>query len=231
MNDASRFKEMLISSIGVDQEDIHEYKDGDALKSTLEYDFYNLFHSLTENDRLIFYYVGHGFHDGVTNYLSTYDMHPYNVAGTAVSLRKILLDPLVKSKCKNALIFIDACAKAFKNDNERNNLADINEEEFRIISSEFKCYSIFLSCNPGQSSYSSDEFENGIWTYFLTKAITESNNEAVCKACDRKYITDRKLADYLSNHVSNYAKEICNWTQNPKTIFDSSYENVITEIK
>lgn len=230
INDALRFKEMLISSIGVDQKDIHEYKNEEALKSTLEYEFKNLFHSLTENDRLIFYYVGHGFHDGVTNYLSTYDMHPYNVAETAVSLRKIFLDPLVKSKCKNALIFIDACAKAFKNDNERNNLTDINGEEFRIISSEFKCYSIFLSCNPGQSSYSSDELENGIWTYFLTKAITESDNEAVCKACDRKYITDRKLADYLSNHVSNYAKENYNWTQNPKTIFDSSYENVITEI-
>ena len=229
--DALKFKEMLISSMGVEQKNIHEYVDGEALKSTLEYELKNLFYSLNENDRLIFYYVGHGFHDGVTNYLSTYDMHPYNIAETAISLRKILLDPLVKSKCKNALIFIDACAKVFKNDNERNNVTNINEEEFRIISSEFKNYSIFLSCNPGQSSYSCDELENGIWTYFLIKAITESNDEVIYKVYERKYITDRKLADYLSNHVSNYAKKKYNWDQNPKVIIDSSYENVITEIK
>ena len=110
-------------------------------------------------------------------------------------------------------------------------MTNINEEEFRIISSEFKNYSIFLSCNPGQSSYSCDELENGIWTYFLIKAITESNDEVIYKVYERKYITDRKLADYLSNHVSNYAKKKYNWDQNPKVIIDSSYENVITEIK
>ncbi|WP_395546911.1 MULTISPECIES: sacsin N-terminal ATP-binding-like domain-containing protein [unclassified Lacrimispora] len=228
IKDASRFKEMLISSMGVEQENIFEWKNEEALKSNLDYELKSLFYSLTESDRLIFYYVGHGFHDGVTNYLSTYDIHPFNIAETAISLRKILLDPLQQSKCKNALIFIDACAKSFDNKNERSHISNINEEEFKIISSNFESYSIFLSCNPGQSSYSCDDLENGIWTYFLTKAITEPADEVVL---NHQFITDRKLGDYLSLNVSSYAKSKNNWNQNPKTILDSSYENVITEIK
>lgn len=228
IKDASRFKEMLISSMGIDEENIYEWKNEEALKSNLDYELKGLFHSLTENDRLIFYYVGHGFHDGVTNYLSTYDIHPFNIAETAISLRKILLNPLQQSKCKNAFVFIDACAKSFDNENERSHIANINDDEFKIIASKFESYSIFLSCNPGQSSYSCDELKNGIWTHFLTKAITESADEAIL---NHQYITDRKLGDYLSLRVSQYAKNKHNWNQNPKTILDSSYENVIVEIK
>ena len=228
IRDASRFKEMLISSMGVAQENIFEWKNEEALKSNLDYELKSLFYSLTENDRLIFYYVGHGFHDGVTNYLSTYDIHPFNIAETAISMRKILLDPLQQSKCKNAFIFIDACAKSFDNVNERSHITNINEEEFRIISSKFESYSIFLSCNPGQSSYSCDELKNGIWTYFLTTALTEPVDEIIL---NHQYVTDRKIGDYLSHKVAQYAKSKYNWNQNPKVILDSCYENVITEIK
>ncbi|MBN1042901.1 ATP-binding protein [Clostridium botulinum] len=227
-NDSLRFKEMLRSSMSISEENIYVWKDEEALKSNLDYELKSLFYSLTESDRLIFYYVGHGFHDGVTNYLSTYDMHPFNIAETAISLRKILLDPLKESKCKNAFIFIDACAKSFDNKNERSHIANINEDEFKIISSKFESYSIFLSCNPGESSYSCDRLKNGIWTYYLTKAINESVDEVIL---NQQYITDRKLGDYLSLNVSQYAKNKCGWNQNPKTILDSSYENVITEVK
>ncbi len=228
IKDASRFKEMLISSMGVEQENIYEWKNEEALKSNLDYELKSLFYSLTENDRLIFYYVGHGFHDGVTNYLSTYDIHPFNIAETAISLRKILLDPLIQSKCKNAFVFIDACAKSFDNNSERSHIVNLNEDEFKVISSEFDSYSIFLSCNPGQSSYSCDNLENGIWTYFLTKSINDQIEEIVS---NQKYITDRKLADYLSQSVAEYAKNEHGWSQNPKSILETSCETVITKIK
>jgi len=228
INDALRFKEMLISSMGILEENIHEWKNEDALKSNLDYDLSSLFHSLNENDRLIFYYVGHGFHNGVTNYLSTYDTHPFNIAETAISLRKILLDPLQQSKCKNAFIFIDACAKSFDNSSERSHIVNLNEDEFKVISSVFKSYSIFLSCNPGQSSYSCDKLENGIWTYFLTKSMRDQIKEIIS---DQEYITDRKLADYLSQIVAEYAKNEHGWNQNPTSILEASYETVITKIK
>ena len=228
INDALKFKEMLINSMNVGENDIYMIKNEEALKSNLEYEFINLFYHLTEEDRLVFYYVGHGFHNGITNFLSTYDMHPSNISETAISLQKILLDPLRKSKCENALIFIDACAQRFKDENERSQITDINDEELELLTNEFPYYATFLSCQPGQSSYSSDTLNNGIWTHHLVKAISGDVPEVLCS---NKYITDRLLNDYLSSSVSIYAKEELGYDQNPKAILDSSYENVILEIK
>lgn len=226
-NDANSFKEMLIASMNVDESNVYMFLDAEALKSSLEYDLKGLFHSLTEEDRLIFYYVGHGFHNGITNYLSTYDMHQSDISNTAVSLRKILLDPLRKSKCNNALIFIDACAQSFEDENERNQIADINDEELILLSNDFPNYAIFLSCQPGQSSYSCNNLNNGVWTHHLIKAMSGDVSEVLR---NNRYLTDRTLNNYLSRNVASYAKEVLEYSQNPKAILDSSHENVILEI-
>lgn len=227
-NDAIVFKEMLIKSMGVEENDIYMYVNDAALKSNLEYDFIGLFHSLAEEDRLVFYYVGHGFHNGYTNYLSTFDMHPLHIAETAVSLRKILIDPLLTSKCKNALVFIDACAQSFKDENGRRQITDIDDTDMVMLTNEFPYYATFLSCQPGQSSYSSDILNNGIWTHHLVKAINGDEPEVLY---ENRYITDISLMEYLSNRVAEYTKKELGFDQNPKAILDSSYENVIAEIK
>lgn len=228
INDALEFKKMLIESMNIAKEDIVMIINENALKSNLENDLNYYFYNLSEEDRLIFYYVGHGFHDGITNYLSTFDLHPSNVIETAVSLKKILLEPLQKSKCNNALIFIDACAQMFQNPNERNNINDINDEEIKLFSSEFPYYATFLSCQTGESSYSSDKLSNGIWTYHLVKALKGHVPEVLC---DNKYITDISLQKYLSKSVAEYTKLELGYNQNPKSILDSSYTSVISEIK
>lgn len=226
--DCQKFKDILINNLDVKEDEIYTFINEEALKNSIEYELKQLFHYLTETDRLIFYYVGHGFHNGITNYLSTYDMLKSNIPETAVSLRRILLDPLQKSKCKNALIFIDACAQSFQDENERAQISNINEEELVLLSNDFPHYATFLSCQSGQSSYSSDNLKNGIWTYHLSEAIS-GNIPEVIKA--NKYITDRLLSDYLSTNVAEYTMNELGKHQNPKTIFDSSFENVIAESK
>ncbi|MFD2037019.1 sacsin N-terminal ATP-binding-like domain-containing protein [Belliella marina] len=226
-SDCQKFKDILINNLDVKEDEIYTFINEEALKNSIEYELKQLFHYLTETDRLIFYYVGHGFHNGITNYLSTYDMHKSNIPGTAVSLRTILLDPLQKSKCKNALIFIDACAQSFQDENERSQISNINDEELLLLSNDFPHYATFLSCQSGQSSYSSDNLKNGIWTYHLVEGIS-GNIPEVIKA--KKYITDRLLSDYLSTSVAKYTMNELGKHQNPKTILDSSYENVILEI-
>jgi uncharacterized caspase-like protein len=182
---------------------------------------------ISEKDRLVFYYVGHGFHNGTTNYLSTYDTHINDISGTSVSLRKILLDPLLNSKCKSSLVFIDACATSFKNENERALITDLNNEDIQLCTSDHPHFATFLSCQPGQSSYSCHELEHGIWTHHLGKALCGKEVEAV--KFD-KYITDRKLNDYLARSVSDYARNKHDFEQNPKAILDTDCENIIVEI-
>lgn len=227
-NDALLFKNILIERFNVEEANITMYLDEDALKNDLEHGLGSLFHSLSEKDRLIFYYVGHGFHDGTTNYLSTYDTHPSNIAGTSVSLRKILFDPLSNSKCKSSLVFIDSCAQSFKHDTERALITNLNSEDFLLFKSEHPQHATFLSCQPGQKSYSCHDLAHGIWTYHLGKAL---KGEATNAVTADKYVTDRTLNDYLSKEVSDYVKNKLGFEQNPKAVLDSSCENVILEIK
>lgn len=226
--DAEKFKEVLLNKLDINEGDIYILKNEQAIKTEVEDVVKYQIFSMSEEDRLIFYYVGHGFHNGVTNYLSTYDMSQYDISNTAISLRKLLLDPLKQSKCKNALIFIDACAQSFIDENSRSSLSNINDEELLIFSNDFPYYALFLSCQTGEKSYSCDNLKNGIWTYYLIEAISGCAFEAIK---ENKYITDRTLGDYLSQTVSQYVKSKLGFDQNPKAILDATYENVVSEIK
>ena len=225
--DALLFKETLITNMDVKEENIHILLGENALKNNLQYDLQGLFHELTSEDRLIFYYVGHGFHNGITNYLSTYDMHPLHVDKTAISLREILFDPFSQSQCKSAMIFIDACAQSFQDENSRNSMSNIDIDEVTLLTSELNYLASYFSCQPGQSSYSCDDLKQGIWTQHLVRAIRGEASEAII---DNKYITDRSLSDYLGISVAKYAKEKLGFSQNPKAILDSNSENLVVAI-
>jgi len=226
-NDALLFKETLIKKMNVEEKNIHIFLGEEALKNNLQYDLRGLFHELTSEDRLIFYYVGHGFHNGITNYLSTYDMHPLHIDETAISLRKILLDPLVQSQCKSAMIFIDACAQSFQEENRRNSISDIDSNEIILLTNEYNYLASYFSCQPGESSYSCDNLKQGVWTQHLVMALRGEVSEAII---ENKYITDRSLSDYLAKSVAKYTKEKLGYSQNPKAILDSNSENLVTEI-
>lgn len=186
-----------------------------------------MFHELSSEDRLIFYYVGHGFHNGITNYLSTYDMHPLHVDTTAISLRDMLLDPFLRSQCKTAMIFIDACAQIFQDENSRNTMTNLDGEEIIVLTNEHNYLASFFSCQPGERSYSCDDLKQGIWTQHLVKAISGEVSDAII---ENKYITDRSLSDYLGISVAKYAKDKLGYSQNPKSILDSNSENLVVAI-
>lgn len=111
--------------------------------------------------------------------------------------------------------------------NKRAQISDIDDEELIMLSHDFPYYAMFLSCQPGQSSYSSDNLQNGIWTHHLVEALGGGIKEVVKSG---KYITDRLLSDYLSSNVAAYTKKELTYDQNPRAVLDSSYENVIIEI-
>ena len=226
-SDARLFKDILINRLGVEEKNIYLFLNEEALKSSLQYNLQGLFLELSSEDRLVFYYVGHGFHNGVTNYLSTFDMHPHHVDTTAISLREILLDPLSRSKCKSAMIFIDACAQSFVNENSRDTLSNIDSDEIKLLLSDQNYLASFFSCQPGQKSYSCDKLKQGIWTYHLSNAMDGEVPEVILSD---KYITDRSLSDYLAKTVASYVKDELGYTQNPKSVLDTDSENVLVQI-
>lgn len=225
--DASKFRRMLIENWGVEKEDIVEFRNETALKNNLEYEISNLLHDLCDKDRFIFYYAGHGFHDGQSNCISTYDTHLQNLPGTTLPLSSLIIEPVMKTNCKSALFFIDACAQKINTDSSRGILSNLSYEEFKVVEGETSHYATFLSCSTGQSSYSCDDLQHGVWTYHLCEAFSSSLDLVIV---NKAYVTDISLSKYLSKAVAKYVTEKLSYKQSPRAVLNSSDENILIKI-
>src|SRR5258707_614466 len=76
LNDANLFQKVLRDKFKVSDDDIMTFQNQDATKTTLENDIRYLASTLGEDERFIFYYAGHGFHDANGNRLTAWDSNP-----------------------------------------------------------------------------------------------------------------------------------------------------------
>lgn len=202
LNDARAFKTALTSHFNIPESNIKTLYDSNASKTALENDIHYEIRNLSSDNKFIFYYAGHGFHDGTTNKISAYDTNSHNLSGTTLSLRTTLIDPLNDSECTKSLIFIDSCSKYFsENIASRDPLSNILDSEFRQLTQNSEFTATFLSCSPGEKSYSDDNLNHGIWTFHLLRALSGKEPSA---ARNNRYITDSSLRDYLRISVSEY---------------------------
>jgi len=230
-NDARNVKQALIDYLDIDESDITIWLDSEATKSTLENDLKYQVGQLTEYDRLIFYYVGHGFFQDGHNRLTTWDSHPFNLGATSVSIKDILLDPLESSKCEQALIFLDCCANELQSlfTNSRDIIADLSAREFDDFMRGSKYIGVFMSCSPGEKSHSTDGHAAGIWTYHLIQALSGKESLAIVRD---KYITSNSLQNYLKLAVPKFitSSTVFTGTQTPMAKIVATSEFTIREI-
>lgn len=201
-NDANEFAEAIKEIYPEEQLEIVLSLDSDATRGNIEYGLKQAIHYLKKDDLFIFYYAGHGFHDSQGNRVTAWDTHPTGLDGTTLSLREILIDPLGRSPCQRALIFIDACATKLNSDiHARDVLMAFDKAELEMFLNSATYCATFLSCEPGQKSYPSSQFQHGIWTYFLLKALRGASDEALGH---NRHLTDVSLRDYLQFSVQKY---------------------------
>jgi hypothetical protein len=174
--------------------------------------------SLHEDDLFVFYYAGHGFYGEGGNRLTAYDSNAVNLEETTWLLRELLTDPLARSPCKRALVFIDACAKKLEAPG-RSIVRPIDRKELDALATA-RFHAVFLSCEAGQTSYGSAELQHGIWTHFLLKAL---RGEAIEALGTGRMLTGAGLQDYLRREVSAFAaKEEPGRVQQPYALIGSS---------
>lgn len=201
---------------------IDTIKDGNAslvaVRDQLSYTIRNL----AEDDLFIFYYAGHGFHGSGGNRLSMYDTNRTNIGGTSFLMRDDLLDPLAESACKQALVFVDACAEQFREVVEsRDVISNLDVEEVEEFLDNGWYLGVFLSCSPGEKSYPAAKLGHGIWTHFLLEALAGRADSALTR--DR-WLTDTGLRDYLRQEVPRFItrETSIRGTQTPQAIVSSS---------
>lgn len=229
-NDATKFKKLLKDDFGVAEENITMWLDNDAVKSALENDLRYQISQLTKDDRLIFYYAGHGFYQGNDNRLTCWDTHPTNLTGTTVSMDEVLFKPLEESGCVQSLVFLDCCAVQLAVDiTSRDLIANMSQQKLEKFIRPEKYNALFMSCSPGEKSYPSKTLMHGIWTWHLLEALKGNMPEAIAKG---RYITDSSLRNYLSSSVPNFITHQTTHkdTQRPFAKIDASNDFLIREL-
>jgi hypothetical protein len=231
LNDANAFRELLISEFCINPTNIKTYFDKYASKTGLEDELKYEIRNLQEDEKFIFYYVGHGFYGDGTNKLTAWDTSDTNFAESTLSLRDILIDPLNNSKCTKSLIFLDTCSKHISDDIlSREVISNINEKELELILKQSEFCGTYISCSPGEKSYSDDNLQHGIWTYHLLEALRGQDKSLLV---ENKYITDVALRDYLRRSVPQFISEKTDIrdSQTPYAKLMSSNSFVIHEVR
>lgn len=200
--DALRFKDILLNHFGYLEEEIIMFLDHEAVKAAFENDIPYHIKQLSSDYQFIFYYAGHGFYQDGHNKLTCWDSHPFNLSDTCVSIKEILLDPLQVSGCAQSLIFLDCCSSVLKDHlTARDVISDLDDDEFEDFIKPTIYNAVFMSCSPGEKSYSNDTLKHGIWTWHLTEALSGNQEDAIVRDV---YITDASLRNYLSHAVPRF---------------------------
>ena len=209
--DAEAFAQVLRDH-GVPDDQIELYIDEDASLARIENDVAHTIRTLGPHQRLVFYYAGHGFHDGGQNVLTTHGSTPSNLATSTFGLRDFVFDELDRSQTKRALVFIDACARPINSiGGARESVGNLNRADLEAFASAAPYRAVFTSCSEGQASHPYDPSGHGLWTHYLLGALTSdvAGDESVPGV-----VTTESLHHYLAVEVRQAAANLGK-VQNP----------------
>lgn len=154
-----------------------------------------LFSKAKQNDYVIFYFSGHGYEGGFKTYDGYLDY-------------KEIRNAMAKSKCKNKIIFADACFSG-----KIRTKKPIKQNE--ISATQKANVMLFLSSRDNEISLESAALKNGFFTTYLQKGLrgeADVNHD--------RTITAKELFNYVYNNVVN----ISNGKQHPVMWGNFSHE-------
>ncbi len=135
-----------------------------------------IFTMANSKDIVVFFYSGHGYPGGFCAYDGNLD---YN------EIRK----SMAKSKCKNKMIFADACFSGKIRTNESSSQSEVSAAQKANVM-------LFLSSRSNETSLERRDMKNGLFTTYLQKGLrggADTNRD--------KVITAKELFKYVHKNV------------------------------
>lgn len=199
--DATEFAEAL-KNIGVDENDIKPLFDKLATKTAIEKEIDTITKRALKNDRIIFYFSGHGAYENKGNYLLPVDCYNDDIAATSVSINQIL-GKLNGSLCEKNLLFLDCCHSGFEPGTDTKEIDKKFLADELIYNARDEEYTLgFASCKSNQTSITHPALKNGVWSHFLIKAL----NGDAGGIYERGILFSDKLQTYLNKTTKEYVK-------------------------
>jgi hypothetical protein len=228
INDLTLMRSVFMDSLKISN--IHDYLNEKATKTVLENEIPYIIRNLPTDSTLIVYYVGHGCYAKGQNRITAYDSNSFNLSETTLSIDDLIFSPILKSRCKKCIVFLDACSESICQTGEARAVIDrMNPEEFQSFTNKDEFSAIFCASAPGKKSYPSNLIHNGIWTWHLAKALKGEAKDAIER---ENIITNISLQDFLSESVRTYIRKetTIRDTQEPYALFKAGNRFAICEI-
>ena len=200
INDAVSFATFLKSKKGgnVPATNIVLLVDKQATKANIVAKSKELFSKAKKDDRVIFYFGGHGVKGCFV---------PYDADGS--DARFLYFDEIKaifrSAKCDTKLLFADACQAGSMKVGLRSNTNNSKQSETANMN-----IAIMMACKSNEYSAELAQLRQGLFTYYLIEGLSGQAN-----ADGNRYITIQELFYYVYHKVQDKAKEL-NHTQTPE---------------
>ncbi len=124
-----------------------------------------------QDELLIFYFSGHGViaPDDQKDYLLPIDASADDLCGTGMQVEH-LVKQLTKTRCKNIVMFIDACREAVSGEKGVGSMGEQSREALvreGIVT--------FFACDPKEKSYEISDLKHGSFTHCVLNAIAKGD--------------------------------------------------------
>lgn len=172
----------------------------DASKANIISIIHAISKKISEHDKIIVYYSGHGYSiknvemNSKTNYIVPVDGNINDIRNSAISLNYISY-VINKNTKANALIIVDACNEYIHNNSKVNDLSN------RVVNGSSYNTTAVYSSSSGQLSAESNKFKNGVFTYFFNSAI---RNTKKVDANNDKNISIKELTSFVDSNMESY---------------------------
>ncbi|MCF0196638.1 MAG: caspase family protein [Bacteroidaceae bacterium] len=150
--------------------------DSDATKANIDATMRALFTNARENDLVVFFFSGHGGPAGICTYDQT-------------MLFSDVRKAMAVSKCRNKMIFVDACFSGKIRTSGRDSTSHASASQQSNVM-------LFLSSRSNETSLELASMDNGLFTTYLQKGLRGGADY------DRnRIITAKELFNYVSKSV------------------------------
>ena len=177
--------------MGVDANDVVTLASDDVTQAGFRSRLREFLSRLTEEDRLVLFYSGHGASLEVASVLVAFDTQLENAVKSGIPLSDVL-NEIRQARCNQVLLFLDVRhgSPIFE--------SEFTGEELRAFCKESEARFAFVSCKPNEVSHRSRSLDHGIWIHCVIQAIRGSAKEAIGK--DHR-VTTTSLQSYLHAEV------------------------------
>ena len=204
-NDGRVFAEYCRKTLGLPEKNIHYVTD--ATLNNLKYELkwlQNVMKVYQGEAKVIFYYAGHGIPDeqNKNGYLLPIDGYGSDVT-TGYALDD-LFKTLGNMPSKSVTIFLDACFSGAKRDGDM--LASTRGVAIKVKQNAPQGNMVVFSAAQGdETAYPYNEFEHGLFTYYLLKKLQETKGD----------VTLGELGDYIKTKVEQQSIVVNGKLQSP----------------